>query len=284
MRWSSRNGCAAGSSSVRTVSSPSALTAVARPVIGPPARRRWRGRGRARRSRDAPRRARRALRRRRPRAPRPGAVSSRRTTGMPCSGGSMSMPAGSIIFGIEPRLAMPMPAHAVQSIAMPRVAAGPRRLEIALHSRSLAAAVVGLAGVAEAAGDRARTTTAARGRASPSALHDVEPAVGLDVEDEVELALRLVRQEVADLQPAGVDAATSIAAVGGERRLDGGGDLGAVGEVDLVPARRAAGAPRSPRSRRAPRGRARCAPAPARRAPASARSPCSPGAGRPGRA
>ena len=45
----------------------------------------------------------------------------------------MSMPAISIIFGIEPRLAMPMPAHAVQSIAMPRVpGAVRRRFEIAL--------------------------------------------------------------------------------------------------------------------------------------------------------
>jgi hypothetical protein len=41
--------------------------------------------------------------------------------------------------GIEPREAMPMSAHAVQSIAIPRPPVR-RRLEIALHSRSLAAA------------------------------------------------------------------------------------------------------------------------------------------------
>jgi len=33
----------------------------------------------------------------------------------------MSIPATSIIFGMEPRLAIPMPAHAVQSMTMPRV-------------------------------------------------------------------------------------------------------------------------------------------------------------------
>ena len=52
----------------------------------------------------------------------------------------MSMPAISIIFGMEPRLAMPMPAHAVQSIATPRVSGDVRRrFEMLLHSRSLAA-------------------------------------------------------------------------------------------------------------------------------------------------
>ena len=52
----------------------------------------------------------------------------------------MSMPATSITFGIEPRVAMPISAHAVQSMAMPRVSGRVRRRpEIALHSRSLAA-------------------------------------------------------------------------------------------------------------------------------------------------
>ncbi len=50
------------------------------------------------------------------------------------------MPAISIIFGIEPRVAMPMPPHAVQSMAMARVAGRVRRkLEAILHNRSLAA-------------------------------------------------------------------------------------------------------------------------------------------------
>ena len=81
-------------------------------------RRPWRARRRGRRWGGARRGARRARRRRRPRRPMPSAVSSRRTTGTPISGGSMSIPAACIIFGIEPRLAMPMPAHAVQSMTM----------------------------------------------------------------------------------------------------------------------------------------------------------------------
>ena len=52
----------------------------------------------------------------------------------------MSMPASSIILGIEPRVAMPMPPHAVQSMTMPRVCGRVvRKLEVYLHSRSFAA-------------------------------------------------------------------------------------------------------------------------------------------------
>ena len=59
--------------------------------------------------------------------------------GMPISAGSMSMPASSIIFGIDPREAMPMPAHAVQSMAMPREPGRVvRKLDTILQSRSLA--------------------------------------------------------------------------------------------------------------------------------------------------
>ena len=50
----------------------------------------------------------------------------------------MSMPAISITFGIEPRLAIPICAQAVQSIATPRTPSA-RSFEIALHRRSLAA-------------------------------------------------------------------------------------------------------------------------------------------------
>ena len=51
----------------------------------------------------------------------------------------MSMPASSIILGMEPRVAMPMPPHAVQSMTMPRVEGRVvRKLEVILHSRSLA--------------------------------------------------------------------------------------------------------------------------------------------------
>ena len=52
----------------------------------------------------------------------------------------MSMPAIAIIFGIEPRLAIPMLAQAVQSMAMPRVSGRVvRKLDTLLHIRSLAA-------------------------------------------------------------------------------------------------------------------------------------------------
>jgi hypothetical protein len=52
----------------------------------------------------------------------------------------MSMPASSMILGIEPRVAMPMPPQAVQSITIPRVAGRQlRRLLVTLQSRSFAA-------------------------------------------------------------------------------------------------------------------------------------------------
>ena len=52
----------------------------------------------------------------------------------------MSMPARAIISGMEPRVAMPMPPHAVQSMAMARVSGRVvRKLEATLHNRSLAA-------------------------------------------------------------------------------------------------------------------------------------------------
>ena len=52
----------------------------------------------------------------------------------------MSMPASSIILGMEPRVAIPMPPQAVQSITMPRVPGRVvRKLDVILHSRSLAA-------------------------------------------------------------------------------------------------------------------------------------------------
>ena len=52
----------------------------------------------------------------------------------------MSIPAASIIFGIDPRLAIPIPPHAVQSMAIARVCGRvERKLEVNLQSRSLAA-------------------------------------------------------------------------------------------------------------------------------------------------
>ena len=266
MRWSCRNGCVRGVElGAASRSPPSAVIAVdcgprhraaaarrSSPPVG------WRSSS-STPSAPATSDLAAAARRRRARG-------GRRAT--PASGGSMSMPATSIIFGIEPRLAMPIsrPGGPVDRDAAD--AARARSREIALAEQVVGGRVVGLAGVAEAPGDRAEDHGRARLRVAER-VQEVEPAVGLDVEDEVELGLRLVGQEVADLEPAGVDQHVDAAARGergGDRRLD----LVGVGQVRLVPVRGAAGAPRSPRSRRAPRARARSAPARARRASASA--------------
>ena len=66
--------------------------------------------------------------------------SSRRIHATPASAGSMSTPAAAMIFGIDPRVAIPMPPHAVQSIASARTPGRVRRrLLNTLHCRSLAA-------------------------------------------------------------------------------------------------------------------------------------------------
>ena len=123
---------------------------------------------------------------------------------MPASGGSISMPAISIIFGIEPRVAMPMPPHAVQSMAMPRVS-GRVRAEAGreLAQQVVGGAVVGLPGVAEPAGHRAERDRGAE-RHVAGRVQQVEPAVALDVEDQVVLARLLVGERVADVEPGGV--------------------------------------------------------------------------------
>ena len=56
-------------------------------------------------------------------------------------------------------------------------------------------------------------TTALPTSTSAERAQQVEPAVGLDVEDQVELGLRLVGQEVADLQPGAVEQRVDAAAV-----------------------------------------------------------------------
>ena len=111
----------------------------------------------------------------------------------------MSIPAISIIFGIEPRLAMPMlgpggpvDRHAAQSA----VAAQARD---ALAKQVVGGRVVGLPGVSEASGDRAEHDRGAD-LAFAERVQQVEPAVDLDVEDEVVLALGLVGEEVAYLE------------------------------------------------------------------------------------
>ncbi len=67
-------------------------------------------------------------------------MSSRLIQATPAAGGSISTPAISMTFGMEPLVAIPMPPQAVQSMAMARVSGCVRRmLLVILHSRSLAA-------------------------------------------------------------------------------------------------------------------------------------------------
>ena len=143
----------------------------------------------------------------------PPVVSSRRIRGMPASGGSMSIPASSIILGIEPRVAMPIPPQAVQSMTMPRVCGRVvRKLEVYLAQQIVGGAVVGLAAVAEASGDRTECHRRAQ-RHVADRMQQVEPAVGLHVEDQIEFALVFVRQEVAALHACGVQQHVDAAAV-----------------------------------------------------------------------
>ena len=140
MRWWSRNGCRAGSSSVRTTSpewTPAPCTA---PTIGPAAAVSATAAGSS-----PPVGSRSSVRT--PSLPATTTspdsaelVSSRRIQATPASGGSISIPAISMIFGIEPRVAMPIPPQAVQSRTIPRVPGRVRRkLLVVLHSRSFAA-------------------------------------------------------------------------------------------------------------------------------------------------
>ncbi len=57
----------------------------------------------------------------------------------PLQAAACRCPPASIILGMEPRVAMPIPPHAVQSMTMPRVCGRVvRKLDVILHSRSLA--------------------------------------------------------------------------------------------------------------------------------------------------
>ena len=136
MRWSSRNGWAFGSRVVSTSSPPCRRKARTEPTRGPAAATAAGSRPPAS-SHSCTRTPRRPAITISPAVP--PAVSSRRITGMALAAFSMSMPAASIIFGIEPRVAMPMSPQAVQSMAMPRVPGRVcRKAETLLQSRSLA--------------------------------------------------------------------------------------------------------------------------------------------------
>ncbi len=159
----------------------------------------------------------------------------------PISGGSMSIPAIAIIFGIEPRLAIPMPAHAVQSMAMPRVSrSGGAEARHALAQQVVGRAVVGLPTVAEAAGDRAEDDRGAESSVAQP-VQQVEPPVALHAEDEVELLLRSCRRAVWLISSPAQWSNTSTRAWPARTLADDGADRVAVGEVDLVPVRRASG-------------------------------------------
>ncbi len=88
---------------------------------------------------------------------------------------------------------------------MPRVAGTSRReLRDRLGQQLVGRRVVGLSGVAEAPGDRGEEHRRADRRRTERG-ENVEPAVGLDVEDEIELLLGLVGESLADLDAGGVE-------------------------------------------------------------------------------
>ena len=115
-----------------------------------------------------------------------------------------------------------MPPHAVQSIAMPRVPGRVRREAVGqLAEQVVRGRVVGLAVVAEPAGHRAEGDRRADGQVR-GRRHQVEPAVRLHVEDQVELGRLLVGQRPVDEQAARVDEhvdpAVALPHVGDHRR------------------------------------------------------------------
>ena len=127
---------------------------------------------------------------------------------------------------------MPMCAQAVQSTAIARVVPSAQQARDALAHQVVGGAVVGLAGVAESARDRAEHRHGAELGAAQRPKH-VEPALSLDVEHEVVFALRLLGQVVADLDARAMQQYVdhSLLANLGEHRRD----LIGVGQVDLVP-------------------------------------------------
>ena len=191
----------------------------------------------------------------------------------------MSIPATSIIFGIEPRLAIPMPDQAVQSIAMPRVTPSRRMRLDALAEQVVGGRVVGLAAVAEAPGDRAEDDGGPPGCRSPSAWSRWNQPSALTSNTRSYSACGLSGRTWLISSPAQCSR-TSSGPPRRARRVDGGGDLRGVGEVAAVPVGRAAGGLDRTRWRRAPRAGARCPPARARRASASASRPRRAAAGR----
>ena len=129
---------------------------------------------------------------------------------------------------------MPISPQAVQSMAMPRVSG--RQLPHAagdLAEQIVGRAVVALAVVAEAPGHRAEGDRRADGHAL-GRLDQAEEAVGLDVEDQVELVRFLVGQRAVDEQSAGVEQHVDACRSGLPDLVDHRGHRVAVHQVDAA--------------------------------------------------
>ena len=132
---------------------------------------------------------------------------------------------------IEPRMAIPMPSHAVQSMAIPRVS---RRL-VRNDTRSSRAGrwprCSGLAAIPEAPGDRAEHHRRPD-RHITEGMEEVEPSVRFDVEDEMNSAATCPQQAVIS-RPAAWSSASTRSLVARSRY--GLADRLAVAQVGGVP-------------------------------------------------
>ena len=99
---------------------------------------------------------------------------------------------------------MPMPPHAVQSMAMARVAGrAVRKLDTNFAEQVVGGAVIRLSCVAEPARNRAECHGGPEGDVRYG-REKVEPAVRFDVKHQVEFARLLIRQEMGAFHTRGV--------------------------------------------------------------------------------
>ena len=143
------------------------------------------------------------------------------------------MPARSMSCGMEPRVAIPTSPQAVQSMARARSdRPGAPQRRGALAEQVVRGRVVRLAGVPEARRDGAERHRGSE-RESFGRAHQVEPAIALHVEDEIELGGLLVRERAAPLEPGGVEQHVDAAALGAHG-VDRLGHGAGVREVHLL--------------------------------------------------
>ena len=128
------------------------------------------------------------------------------------------------------------PGGPVDSEGADRPAGAPQRRR-ALAEQVVRGRVVRLAGVPEARRDGAERHRGAE-RETFGRAHQVEPAIALHVEDEIELGGLLVRERVAPLEPGGVEQHVDAAALGAHG-VDRLGHGAGVREVHLLVARSA---------------------------------------------